>query len=244
MSNLVRIITASIIGILMTSCNFDLNFGPGVSGEGNVTTEIRKVDSDIENIKVSRGIDVEIIQGNETAIKVVADENLHNVITTEYDDDNKMLRISSNENIRSSTSKKVIVTVKDLASISTTSGSSVYADGEFTSNKLVVSSTSGSHVNLNVETNTLKLNSTSGAGIEVSGSTEKLSVASTSGSYIRAENLKAQSTSVAATSGASVKVNTSEALTASATSGASVRYSGNPERVSKSDGVSGSISSF
>ena len=42
MSTLAKIITATIVGILMTSCNFDINLGSGVSGGGNVVTETRK----------------------------------------------------------------------------------------------------------------------------------------------------------------------------------------------------------
>lgn len=244
MSNLVRIITAGIIAILFTSCNFDLNSGPGISGEGQVITKTRNVFSEFENIKVSRGIDVEIIQGKKAAIAVVANENLHDVIITEYDEDYNMLRISADENIKSSASKKVVITVKNLTSISTTSGASVYTNQKFVSDRLVISSTSGSHVKLSVETKILRLNSTSGAGIEISGFTDNLNVNSTSGSYIKAENLKAESTNVAATSGASIRVNTSKVLTANATTGANVRYLGNPDRVSKNDGISGSISSL
>ncbi|MFD1063505.1 head GIN domain-containing protein [Winogradskyella litorisediminis] len=241
MSTLVKFITATILALLLTSCNLDFSLGPSISGDGNVVTETRDVQSDFVNLKVSRGIDVVLTQSDETSLTVVADQNLHDVITTEFDEDNNTLRISTNENIRTAASKKVILNVKDLYSISTTSGSTIRVENTFETDQLVVSSTSGSQIDIAVETNTLKLNSTSGAGITASGNTNKLSVASTSGSYVAAENLKAESTSAAATSGANIKVNTSKALTASATSGGSVRYSGNPENVSKSDGVSGSI---
>ena len=241
MKTLVRIITVSIVAILTTSCNFDLNFGPGVNGDGNVITETRKVTSEFEKISVSRGIDVILTQGNTLSIVVEADQNLLDVITTELDEDNNILRISSNQNIKSSASKKVILTVKDLSSISTTSGSNVFSENALNTDKLTISSTSGSHIDLNIEANTLKLNTTSGAGIEISGTTENLSVAATSGSYIRANSLKAQSTTVSATSGASIFVNTTKELKASATSGASIKYEGDPERVDKSSGVSGSI---
>lgn len=42
MSTLAKIITATIVGILMTSCNFDINLGSGITGDGNVVSEIRK----------------------------------------------------------------------------------------------------------------------------------------------------------------------------------------------------------
>ncbi len=241
MSTLVRFITASIVAVFMTSCNFDINFGPGVVGDGNVTTQTRELTADFDRIKVSRGIDVILIQSNTESLKVEADQNLHSVITTEFDEDKNMLRISANENIKSSSSKKVILSIKDLSSIATTSGSNVHSETGLSTDRLTISSTSGSYVNLDVDTNTLKINSTSGAGVKISGTTENLNVASTSGSYIRANNLVAQTTSVSATSGASISITTKKELKASATSGASIKYQGNPEKVNKNSGVSGSI---
>lgn len=241
MSTLARIITASIVALFMTSCNFDINLGPGVSGDGNVTVEERNISNNFDKIKVSRGIDVIISQSNSLSLKVEADQNLQNVITTEVDDDNRILRISANENIKHSTSKKVILNITDLIGIETTSGASVYSDYEFKTNKLSIESTSGSQVDLSIKTNTLKCDATSGAGIRLSGVTEELRIAATSGSYIRAGELKAKTTRVSATSGANITVNTSKELTANATSGGSIKYSGNPERVDKNNGVSGSI---
>ena len=241
MSTLVRIIAASIITLFMTSCNFDINLGPGVSGDGNVTVEERNISNDFDKLKVSRGVEVELTQGNTVSLKVEADQNLQNVITTEVDNDNGVLRISTNENIKSSSAKKVILTVKKLNDIETTSGAYVSSENTFDMDKLTIESTSGSHVDIDVITNRLKCESTSGAGIKISGRTDELNVSATSGSYVRAGDLKARTTRVSATSGANITVNTSKELTANATSGGSVKYSGNPEKVNKNDGVSGRI---
>ncbi|RNC84834.1 MAG: DUF2807 domain-containing protein [Winogradskyella sp.] len=239
MSTLVRIVVASIISIFVTSCNFDINLGPGIDGDGNVVVKERRISDDFDKIKVSRGIDVILTQSDDLSLKVEADENLHEIITTEID--NGVLRISTNENIKYSDAKKVLLSVKDLSEISTTSGSSVSSKNTFTTEKLIISSTSGSHVDLGIKTAYLRCDSTSGAGIILSGKTEDLKVSATSGSYIRAGDLRAQSTQVSATSGANISVNTEKELTANASSGGSIRYSGDPEKVSKSDGVSGSI---
>ncbi|GGI57189.1 head GIN domain-containing protein [Winogradskyella haliclonae] len=241
MSTLARIIAVSIVALFMTSCVFDINLGPGVSGDGNVTIETRNISDDFDKIKVSRGVEVELTKGNTVSLKVEADQNLQDVITTEVDEDNGILRISTNENIKTSTAKKVILTVKDLNDIETTSGAYVISENTFDMDKLTIESTSGSHIDIDVITNRLKCESTSGAGIKISGRTDELNVSATSGSYVRAGDLKAKTTRVSATSGASITVNTSKELTANATSGGSIKYSGNPEKVNKNDGVSGSI---
>ncbi len=200
MSTLVRLIAATVVAILMTSCNFDVNFGPGVSGDGNVVTKQRKISGDFDAIKVSRGIEVELSQDNNFNLEVEADENLHDIITTEVE--GNVLRVSSDEYIKTASAKKVIISLGDISRISTTSGANVYSDTSFELNDLRIESTSGSHVNMDIYADVLKVSSTSGA---------------------------------------SISVNTTKALTTSATNGANIKYSGNPEKVEKNKAVSGSI---
>ena len=241
MSTLARLITASIVALFMTSCQFDFNFGEGVVGDGNVITIDRKINDDFNSIKVSRGIEVYITQGNSVSLKVEADGNLHDVITTEVDSNNGVLRVSANENIKSSKSKKVILSVININRFETSSGAYVYSENTIKTDILSLESTSGSHMDLTVETDRLTCETTSGAGIKLNGNTENLKAEATSGSYIKATNLDAEVSRVSASSGASVAVNTSKELTASASSGANIKYTGNPEKVNKSSGVSGSI---
>ena len=53
---------------------------------------------------------MEITQGNENSITIVADENLHDYIQTDID--NGSLKITSNKNIRSAKEKKIKVVFK------------------------------------------------------------------------------------------------------------------------------------
>lgn len=223
----------------MTSCVFDLNIGQGVTGDRNVVTEHRDINQDFDGIRVSRGIEVHITQGNTTDLTVEADENLHDIITTEVE--NNVLRISTNENIKSSASKKVMLTVKDLSSIKTSSGAYVSSNSTFTAKDLKLESSSGSHINLSVNTEKLSCESSSGAGIKLSGNADRLYADASSGSYIRASKLKVETSKVNASSGSNISVNTSKELTAKASSGGNIKYSGDPETVDKRDGVSGSI---
>ena len=241
MSTLARIITAGIIALFMTSCQLDFNLGKGVIGDRNVITKERKINDDFNSIKVSRGIEVFITQGNTVSLKVEADGNLHDIITTEVSSTNGVLRISANENIKSAKSKKVILSVININSFETTSGAYVYSENTIKTDELSLESTSGSHIDLTVVTDRLTCQTTSGAGIKLNGRTENLRAEATSGSYIKASDLEAEISRVSATSGASISVNTSKELTANATSGANIKYEGDPLKVNKSNGVSGSI---
>ena len=75
-----------------TSCFID-----GVKGDGNVITKNRKISDDFSRIEVSRGLDVYLTKSKNVALEVEADENLHELITTEVRDG--VLKISSERNI-------------------------------------------------------------------------------------------------------------------------------------------------
>jgi len=239
MNTLAKLITSSILAMLMLSCNFDFNIDAGITGDGNVITETRAVNQDFNGITASRGLDVYISQGNDYGISVEADENLHDIIVTEVE--NGILKISTTENIRKSKAQKVMVSTKNLEFIKATSGSDVYSEGTISAVNLKLEANSGADLDVDIETENLTCSSSSGSDIRVRGNTINLKARATSGSDINAKSLKAEISDVEANSGSDIFVYTSKELTANASSGGDVHYYGNPEKVKKSDGVSGSV---
>jgi hypothetical protein len=239
MTTISKFITALIMSLLLVSCQFNGDFGFGVRGNGDVETVERSISDNFTEIKVSRGLDVYLTQSDDVSLIVEADENLHDIIITEVD--NGVLRITTDENISFSKSKKVMVTFKDIKKISATSGSDVFSTNTIVTDNLELTTTSGSDMELDINVQVADCRSTSGSDLRVSGRTDKLYAEATSGSDIKAGNLKAKVSEARATSGADITLNTSEELYAKATSGGDIKYYGNPERVTKKDGVSGSI---
>ena len=239
MSTLSRIIVTSIISLLMLSCSFSKNFNSSKDGNGNVITEDRPIKNNFDEIKISQGLDLYITQSDETTLIVEADENLQDLIKTEVADG--VLKIYSTENIRRASSKKVMLSVKTISAIKATSGSDVYSENTIEVSNLELTSTSGADIKLDVKTETLDCTSTSGSDIKLSGTTKTFIASATSGSDINASKLQAETSNVRATSGADISVNTSKTLTAKATSGGDIRYSGNPEKISKSDTSAGRV---
>lgn len=239
MTTLIKFIIATVLSLTLFSCNFDMNFNSGIRGNGEVITEDRTINEPFSSIKATEGLDVYLTQSDNQNVSVEADGNLHDLILTEVKDG--VLRIHTKENIGKAASKKVHVSFKDISSITSTSGSDVYSTNTINVERLVLKSTSGSDMKLDVNTSVLNCKSTSGSDLRVSGKTIKLVAEATSGSDIKAADLMAESSQVKATSGADITVNTSKELTARATSGGDVKYYGNPEKVDKSDSSSGSI---
>ncbi|WP_456440703.1 head GIN domain-containing protein, partial [Psychroserpens sp.] len=237
MTTLTKLIVTALLGVLLTSCNFDFNMG--VKGNGNVTTTDRELNGDFNAIEVSRGLDVYLTQGETEGIRVQADENLQDIIMVEVE--NGVLTIYADENISSAASKKIMVNFKNIDRISASSGSDVVSTTIITANELKIHTSSGSDVELEVEVESLICESSSGSDIKLSGTTNTFRADATSGSDIKAAKLKAIKTTAQANSGADITVNTSKELTANASSGGDIKYYGNPEKVEKSDGPSGSI---
>lgn len=239
MTTLTKIIVSTILALLMFSCNLGVNFNLGVSGNGNVVTDQRSLNDSFNQIEVSRGIDVYLTQSDNESIEVEADENLQEIIITEVK--NNVLEIYADENISHSTSKKVYVNFKSLSRISSSSGSDVISTNTITATHLDLSTSSGSDMELNINTEKVSCDSSSGSDLKLSGETNVLYAEASSGSDIKAGSLSAQSSHVKASSGADITVNTSKELIAKASSGGDIKYYGNPEKVEKRDGVSGSI---
>lgn len=239
MTTLIKIIVAAVLSLMLSSCNFDMNFGSGVKGNGNVAIKDRKVLESFSTIKASEGLDVYLTQSSEEGVTVEADENLHELILTDIE--NGVLKIHTKQNIGKAKAKKIHVSFKNVSAISATSGSDVNSTNTISSEELELKTTSGSDMSLEVNTTVLNCKSTSGSDLRLSGKTQKLIAEATSGSDINARDLKAESSHVEVTSGADITVNTSKELTANATSGGDIKYYGNPEIVTKNNSSSGSI---
>lgn len=236
----IRIYLAGIfLSTILISCQFNGNFSFGVNGNGNVQKQDRSISQDFNRIEVSRGLDVYLTQSNITSIEVEADENLHDIIITAFE--GNTLKIYADDNIASSKSQKVFVTFKDIQEIRSTSGSDVFSTGLIKSDVLKLTTTSGSDMDLEIDVDVVECKSTSGSDLRLSGFANKIFAEATSGSDIKASKLIAKNGEAHATSGADIILNTSEGLYAKASSGGDIKYYGNPEKVTKKAGVSGSV---
>lgn len=236
---LTKIILATLLAATLFSCNFDISLNSGIKGNGNVVEENRGVIESFHTIKASEGLDVYLEQSNNENITVEADENLHELIITEVVDG--VLKIHTSKNIGRASSKKIMVSFKDISKITSSSGSDVYGTNTINTDHLELSTSSGSDMKVEVNTMSVRCKSSSGSDLRISGKTEKLVAEASSGSDIKAGNLKAESSQVNASSGADITVNTSKELTAKASSGGDIKYYGNPEKVDKNNSSSGSV---
>jgi len=233
-----KLIIAALVAILFTSCQYSV--GTWIKGDGDVKTEKRTITSDFTKLDVSRGIEVEITQSDVNSVTVKADQNLLEHIVTDVE--NGVLIIKSNENIRTSKSKKVYVTLKNLESINASSGSEINSKNTINSSTLYLNSSSGSEMDLMVEAEDISCKSSSGSEIKVSGKALSLKTESSSGSEINASDLLVNDVVSKTSSGSSTKVNPIVSLDAKASSGSNILYTNTPKILNKKTSSGGSIS--
>lgn len=227
--------------ILLVSCNFnvDLGLGPGIKGDGNVVTENRNNDTPFTAIEISRGLELEVEQSNEKSITVIADKNLQEHITTNVS--NGVLTITSDANIGSASSKKIVVKLPDITSLQASSAASIKGLNAIKGQDLGVSSSSGGDIQLALEAENLTVESSSGSSVKLKGKTLKLDVGTSSGSVVDAQQLLANDIICEASSGSAIDVHPLVSLKASASSGSNVTYHNEPKILTKEGSSGGSI---
>lgn len=240
MTTLARIAIVVITALFLSSCGFDINFGSGKKGNGQVVTDNREVIDEFTMVSASEGIAVYVTQADDFNIKVEADENIIDLIGTDIK--NGKLRIHAIENIGRST-KKVYVSLPNITGLSSSSGANLQTENAIESKKITVDGSSGAIINIEVTANEIDIDASSGANLSISGEVEEAIVDVSSGGNINAKKLETQNCDAEASSGGNVSINVSKSLVADASSGGNISYSGDPD-VEKKKSVSGSVHKY
>ncbi len=240
MTTLARMAIAALLALLLSSCAFNMNFGDGKQGNGQVVEESRKVSEDFTVVSASEGLDVFVTQGSDFKIRVEADENIIELIGTDIK--NGRLRIHAIENIGRAT-KNIYVTLPTVTALESSSGADLIANNVIKADRIDLDASSGSDIEVEVNANEVNASSSSGADIEISGRTDRLDADASSGSDIKARDLMAKICNADASSGSDISVNVSESLTADASSGADISYTGEAN-VTQKKSVSGSVHKY
>lgn len=234
MKKIIKLSSILLLVFSMSSCMYN-----GVSGDGNVVSKKRKISNDFVRISASRGLDVYITKSRNISLEVEADENLHELIETKVK--NGTLYITATKNIYMASAKKIHLSADNINEIQVNSGAEVYSENTFSSEKLVLSVSSGAHANMDLKVDDLTCESSSGAGMKLRGEANTLTVSSSSGADIAAYELKAKECTAKASSGADIKLNVSQRFDGSASSGGDIKFKGNPEKIHKNNNSGGSV---
>lgn len=215
-----------------------------------------------KGISVTGGIKVNFTQGNNQSVMVETDPNMQQYVTTDVKDG--ILYVSINNRGKKNLNfKKLIVNVEapQLTSAKILSGSILTTlntinennfDAEISSgsifngnlnikNNVNVDVSAGSMAKINVKANSFELQGNSGSVSTVTGKVENAVYNLSSATNCNAQDLQTNNVKAEISSGANLKINVKESLTADASSGSSIRYNGNPNKNSVRESSGGSV---
>ncbi|MGI9546360.1 MAG: head GIN domain-containing protein [Flavobacteriaceae bacterium] len=240
MTTLAKITIALIMAIIMSSCAFDVNFGAGKKGNGEIVKDKREVNDDFTVVSASEGLDVYVTQGSDYEITVEADDNIIDLIGTDIRDGK--LKVHAIENIGRAT-KKVYVTLPEITGLYASSGADLESNGIVEADKISLDASSGADLKVELTADEVDADTSSGADIRISGQANLFYADASSGSDIKAKDFLVKRCHADASSGSDITINVSESLTADASSGADISYTGEAS-VQKKKSVSGSVHKY
>ena len=214
-----------------------------INGNGNVITQTRNV-SDYDAVDLTGSMDVILIKGREGNIKVEAEENLQQHITTEVSGGKLKISVEKGYSLNPSRNSDIIITVPftDLDAVSLTGSGDIRSSDMITARDFSLSVTGSGNVKLPVQAENTSASITGSGDIDLKGRSTEFNCKVTGSGDISAFDFKAQHVRVTVTGSGDVQVYASESLKASTPGSGDIEYRGNPKKEDFRTMGSGSIS--
>ena len=200
-----------------------------------------ELDEPFDEIRVTGKIRLVLQTGDAPTVDIPADEDKVVVEVREG-----VLVVKRRERWKYSSYKKsvkVVVTYQEkLRRISADAGAEVIADEVlYSADALRLDFGSGATADLEVRTDDLEASAGEGAFLELAGATEELMVRAHTGGVVEAFDLQAERVYARANTGGQVELTANESLEATAHTGGEIDFRGNPNKLSISDELGGSV---
>ena len=194
-----------------------------------IISEKVAISADFDKIKVSQSIELEITQGSEKSVEVLASDEARQILIMDVENGELVLGLKKSSFLKSVGKVKILITTPTITSLSTSSSAEIKGMNNLNSTNLVLVSSSGSEIDVDVNADNLTVVCDSGSTIDVKGSAKNLSATSSSGSSIDAENLSSITAVLKSSSGSSIEIGETKNLDATSASGSSINYKGTPQ---------------
>lgn len=197
--------------------------------------------SPFDEIILSGNVSALLVEGDEENIEIRNDKDRLDVYV-----DGKSLKVKATDLVQynKTPTVKVIITYKRLRSIKARAGASAYTDNPINGDKLDLRFSSGASGEIEVAQNSIEVSVSEGGDLELEGTTTWQEVKVATGGMLSAYRLKADNAIVKANTGGNAKVMATESIDARANTGGSITYKGDPKKVQRKDGLSGSVRSY
>ncbi|MBS3737731.1 MAG: DUF2807 domain-containing protein [Psychroflexus sp.] len=199
-----------------------------------------KVNKNIQAVKVSAGIQVELTT-NANENKIVAEERVLDAINYKVDDYELRIGLSLGTIFDGDFPLKLKVFTKNIDRLNAVQGSTVEIQNLIKTNHFFIRATEGAVVSGEFNTESLELKALSGAIIDIRGKSENQDILVNTGGEYRGRNLETKNTKVKVTYGGNADVFASENCEAKIVVGGDIDIYGNPKYVNEKTSFGGGI---
>lgn len=198
-----------------------------IKGNGNLSAETRNV-SNTERIESMGSFSVEIIQGNNSSVRIEGESNLLPYIETNNHEGALRIRVRKGYNINPTRSMKIYITTPQLESVTLAGSGDVTGRGKFTGASKLDANIAGSGA-ISLEVNTPEINTTiAGSGdINLTGETRDLEISIAGSGNYNGQAMMAENVNIDIAGSGDVKVFADKKLDIDIAGIGNVFYKGN-----------------
>ena len=223
---LIRKISSTLLLVLISFLFVLPAQADGIKGNGNVQSEEREVSS-FETIKVNGAFTIYLSQDDDYSLKVVADENLLDIIKTKVKGD--VLYISTEKSIYKSKEMKLYIGFKHLSGLKANGAISLKSDQMLRFDELDIEINGASTAELQLTANRLSIDNSGASTIKLAGKCEEVSIDISGAGSVSAYDLVAKKGSIDISGVGSGKVCVKDDLRVNISGIGSVKYKGEPK---------------
>ncbi len=179
-------------------------------------------------ISASSGFNVYLKKGSKSSVVVEADAKKMDKVRTEVKNGTLKLDMESNSWSWGSVNSEIniYVTYTSLNAIAVSGGVDLESEGMITADKLSLSASGGSDMELIIKVKDLNIDISGGADVELSGIADNLNISASGGSDVSAYGLSSQNATVNASGGSDVEITVDKSLNVNASGAADIYYKG------------------
>lgn len=220
-----QFILSVVISILFLSCQFLEDFE---KGNGNIISRDHKLNH-FSRIRIGGNFDVFLSKSDETSLRIITDENLHEFI--ELDVQGNTLSITQYRKLISKNKIRIIINYTDLEELRLTGAAMIQNEGFIEEKELNLRMDGAGMIDVKIRTEFLKV-ILSGAGVmKIAGQTERQELNLSGAGGVKAFNLDSKYCKVTVSGIGGAEIYVTEELDAKIEGVGGIEYEGNPGNV-------------
>ncbi len=226
------LVIATVLLINVTS------FGCRTSGSGVLTTDTRELET-FSGVELKSSANIYITQGDKQEVRVEAEDNLINKITTKIK--NNALIVDADDNLKYTKPVNIYITVKDLCMLELSGSGNIITRSQFQCDFMNVKLSGSGDLRVMLDSKSLKANLSGSGNLDLNGSAAETDIRISGSGNVNARDLNSFSSAVAISGSGTSTVDVKNDLNVTITGSGNVYYVHEPGKISSKIIGSGEI---